>query len=697
MDENSNEKSEKEEPQTDEPLKEEPAKEEPVKQEPLKQEPLKEETPKEEPLKEEPQAEEPKKEVKVQSTEKLNFLCALGLITTFTYTEMQNKRAERKRRSTANPQFVYSSLEVPTKRKRHSYLQSVGNIPQTRQTTARKNGPSPPPVKVVPTKSTSPPTRAVMKSLIPVQKSTTRPNILRNVSESKVFVNKSKMGNGPKQIQLPISAIKSVQSIGSKAVHIPGLPSSLTIERIGNDSAVCISCRNPGTLTVCGNCASNYHVSCHSISPAPPRICPKCALMEEEEIEDGEDVDEEEEDSRAPFKKDEEFEEKERERYELRERNSDLRLQVYELEKRSQLLGQSLQLQHRTRQELLGKQEKTQRSIKRLVDFIKLMQVRKSGDSPAASVSASFPLQPSSSHSPQTTSLHQPSTSRKSDLHHRASPNNERATHPILPSSSISCPDRASPTSGQNLKCPTPISCQSAVPSQKNISHTSSSKKSQNHPEVQASPPTSKVVPQCSTINCKPHQVTTLVLRTKSLSPSPNTSLVTVRSKLAVQYPLSTASSIQKTPPALPNTSWNDRPSTAESPRLNNHEPSSVSTNCDLPEPQTSCYPRTMQNQGNSYKLDCQLTQRKQPASVVIQSIGHQESVVFSTHCSQAITSPISSPIILANHETLVQATKTAQPSGNSCIVKTTNWSQVGQTSLRPNCSAVPSRNSSST
>lgn len=37
-------------------------------------------------------------------------------------------------------------------------------------------------------------------------------------------------------------------------------------------------------------------------------------------------------------------EEKEKERYELRERNSDLRLQVYELEKRSQLLGQSLQV-----------------------------------------------------------------------------------------------------------------------------------------------------------------------------------------------------------------------------------------------------------------------------------------------------------------------------------------------------------------
>ncbi|XP_076620423.1 uncharacterized protein LOC143341403 [Colletes latitarsis] len=252
--------------------------------------------------------EESEKECKLESIEKINFLSVLGLITTGTCAELQNRRAERKRRSTANPQFVYSSLDVPTKRKRHSYLQS-GNVPQTRQTTARMNGPSPPPVKVLPLKSTSPPSsRTVMKSLIPLQKSTTRPNILRNVTESKVFTNKVKVENGTSQIQLPtVPTVKTVQSIGNKAVHIPGLPSSLTIERISNDSAVCITCRNPGTLTVCENCASNYHVSCHSISPAPPRICPKCALIEEEEIDDGEEGEEDDDQGRPSFNKDEEF------------------------------------------------------------------------------------------------------------------------------------------------------------------------------------------------------------------------------------------------------------------------------------------------------------------------------------------------------------------------------------------------------
>lgn len=41
------------------------------------------------------------------------FLFNLGLITKAKALELQNKRAERKRRSTANPQFVYSLAELP--------------------------------------------------------------------------------------------------------------------------------------------------------------------------------------------------------------------------------------------------------------------------------------------------------------------------------------------------------------------------------------------------------------------------------------------------------------------------------------------------------------------------------------------------------------------------------------------------------
>uniref|UniRef100_A0A0C9RXK6 PHF21A_1 protein n=1 Tax=Fopius arisanus TaxID=64838 RepID=A0A0C9RXK6_9HYME len=198
----------------------------------------------------------------------VNFLGNLGLITASRLDELQNKKSERKRRSTANPQFVYSTWDMPSKRKRHAYLQSAGSAPQTRQTTARLNGPSPPPAKIPP-KSASPPTKTTSKSLIPPQKSAVRPNILRTMQETRAFQNRSKLDNGTSQREAKLAETKSV--------HIPGLPASLTIERIENDTAVCINCRNPGTLTICDTCSANYHISCHTISPPPPRQCPKCA------------------------------------------------------------------------------------------------------------------------------------------------------------------------------------------------------------------------------------------------------------------------------------------------------------------------------------------------------------------------------------------------------------------------------------
>lgn len=57
---------------------------------------------------------EAQEEHNAQPAEKQNFLYAIGLITQSKCIELQNKRVERKRRSTANPQFVYSMLEQPS-------------------------------------------------------------------------------------------------------------------------------------------------------------------------------------------------------------------------------------------------------------------------------------------------------------------------------------------------------------------------------------------------------------------------------------------------------------------------------------------------------------------------------------------------------------------------------------------------------
>lgn len=58
--------------------------------------------------------EEVQKEHNIESPEKYNYLNCLGLITKSKCMELQNRRVERKRRSTANPQFVYSLFEQPS-------------------------------------------------------------------------------------------------------------------------------------------------------------------------------------------------------------------------------------------------------------------------------------------------------------------------------------------------------------------------------------------------------------------------------------------------------------------------------------------------------------------------------------------------------------------------------------------------------
>ncbi|XP_011868121.1 PREDICTED: uncharacterized protein LOC105562151 isoform X4 [Vollenhovia emeryi] len=630
------------------------------------------------------QEEEAQKEHNIETSEKYNYLNCLGLITKSKCMELQNRRVERKRRSTANPQFVYSMFEQPSKRKRHSYLQS-GNAPHTRQTTARMNGPSPPPNKTQPTKSTSPPAQTVTKSLYPVHKSTTRPNILRN-ADSKVFVNKNKMEDN--QVRLSVSSAKSVQSIGNKVVHIPGLPSSLTIERIGSDSIVCICCENPGSLTTCRNCSSNYHISCHTRSTPPPRICPKCisSMDEEEDIEKDEEANGQEVDNKLlRYKKDEKLEEKERERYELRERNSDLRLQVYELEKRSQLLGQSLQLQQRMRQDLLGKQEKTQRSIKRLVDFIKLIQLRKNTPPPSSASISCLP-QPSSSRSTRTISPSQTSTSPKTASSPRSSITSTDKPPYFAITSSITT--HASPMSKKTRlsPVPTPTNCPVPPSNQKSINHISSSRKSPSRLEgpisLLAVKPKNQAAPQFSTTNCRP--VAALPFRPASNPSSPipcSTIVTTVRNKPIVQSH-STVSSYQNCQilftPSRTTISWTEQPSTAESPGPNSHAATN-SVSISQPDQAQKSYclltamPKTaMTSSSGQDQPDQRRKQQQRRVATIVASADQETS---STHCSQAITSPIPSPMVHASHEASAQTTETVLSCGSSSAARSTSWS----------------------
>ncbi|XP_018565176.1 PHD finger protein 21A-like isoform X2 [Anoplophora glabripennis] len=167
------------------------------------------------------------------------FLTYFSLATHEVYKEMQNKRAERKRRSTANPHFLYGNkgwdFLTNNKRKRNAFLISPISPPHTRQSVRRKQERISPP----------PSTHSGLKS---------ETNVIKPIFNS-----------------FPT---------------IPNLPSGLIIERVSPgssspDSRACITCKQPGALSICEVCSNGFHISCHNRPLAQtPRQCPRCISKE---------------------------------------------------------------------------------------------------------------------------------------------------------------------------------------------------------------------------------------------------------------------------------------------------------------------------------------------------------------------------------------------------------------------------------
>ncbi|XP_034947175.1 rho GTPase-activating protein gacZ-like isoform X3 [Chelonus insularis] len=602
-------------------------------------------------------------------SKQIKFLDNLGLITVSKFDKLQNKKAERKRRSTANPQFVYSNWDIPTKKKKYSYLQSAGNGPQTRQTT-RLNGPSPPPPSKCTSKSTSPPIKTTPKSLMLVQKSLAKPAILKNIPESRLISNKTQAENGVNQ-----TSISNFKSSETKAANIPTLSSDSTVEKIEKiektenlekvkNESVCIHCRSPGNLTICDNCSSSYHTFCHStVSPPPSRLCPLCAQKKLEEIEEEKPI--------AVVKKNDELQEKARERYEQRERNADLRLQVYELEKRSQLLGQSIQLQNRLRQELLGKQEKTQKLIKRLVDFIKLMQLHPN----STSASTSSHPQPTSSQSHLIQSSQPPLSLHQNKLSSplpSPSPTSSSVPStipsPIHLSSSTNSPHNpVSPHSfNQNPESPSTIHCQLSTHNQKN-NNTSSSKKF---------PTPALVVSSASLTNSKFNQLLATNYHQSprnqvSLSPKkanqtlstvPHSSMINLQAvSLSQPFEITGSPPPARFPDSTVLQQWKSQ-KTSSVTWNHHHRLQHQSMN-------ESNVKVTLEHELNQQKFDSPSTiiSSQQPSWKLPNNSRSppllNQRQVHSTHCSQAIKSPISSPAVLINHNKKISLISSADPS----------------------------------
>lgn len=184
----------------------------------------------------------------------VKFLNYFSLTTHEMSKEMQNKRAERKRRSTANPQFLYGNkgwdFLTNNKRKRNAFLISPLSPPQTRQSCKKKQ------------ERTSPPSTSYTTTPVPK-------------SPAKLEQN----GN--------VNNVSSKQPPFAPFPVIPNLPSGLIIERVSPsgssspDNKTCVTCKQPGALTLCEVCSNVFHISCHNRPLThTPRQCPKCISKE---------------------------------------------------------------------------------------------------------------------------------------------------------------------------------------------------------------------------------------------------------------------------------------------------------------------------------------------------------------------------------------------------------------------------------
>lgn len=342
------------------------------------------------------------------------------------------------------------------------------------------------------------------------------------------------------------------------------------------------------------------------------------------------------------------------------------------------------------------------------------MQMKKHASSPPVSASISCQPQPSLSQSPPTPQTTPPTNPKAASFPRSSISINDRMSYLATPSFSVSTNDRASPTSNQTNRCPTPTSCQARA-SPKSTSHISSSRRSPSRPDaipisLLAVKPTTNTRVHSSTINCQPHPVAVLPSRPASSLPTPCSSVVTaVRRPLPAQSQHSTASSARKAAfsPSRATISWTERPSTAESPGPSSRAVSSasISSQSTDPPPRSYCHlmvtPRTVTVSCKSQSRSADQHRRRIP-TVVAASASQPEPAPSSTHCSQAITGPISSPVVhRASHgEASAQTTEIIR-SYDSSFAARNSWSRAANSltsqQQQPSSGGAPSRDSSST
>ncbi|KAI3371036.1 hypothetical protein L3Q82_023515 [Scortum barcoo] len=282
----------------------------------------------------------PKKE---ENPEKLAFMVSLGLVTHDHLEEIQSKRQERKRRTTANPVYSGAVFEPERKKSAVSYL----NSPLHQGT--RKRGPY---------------------------------EILMLFTDA---------GRPPKYSSVPELGSLTPTS-PSSPVHPLPLPSPSSGDMVGgaqlggetdwsNSSSqgdihedFCTVCRRSGQLLMCDTCSRVYHLDCLDpplkTIPKGMWICPKCQdqiLKKEEAIPWPGTLAIVH--SYIAYK-----EAKEEEKQKLMKWSSELKLEREQLEQRVKQLSNSITKCMETKNTILARQKDMQLSLDKVKHLIRLIQ-----------------------------------------------------------------------------------------------------------------------------------------------------------------------------------------------------------------------------------------------------------------------------------------------------------------------------------
>ncbi|XP_029681374.1 PHD finger protein 21B isoform X1 [Takifugu rubripes] len=278
---------------------------------------------------------------KDEDPEKLAFMVALGLVTTEHLEEIQAKRQERKRRSTANP--AYSGLLEPERKRVPSHYLDTSLFLTARDTE----------------------------------------DFCWKVGHM-VTWSHGHGGLGP-----GLTLLSSTLKVGSSFIQRLAPAQNLSPQRCSNVSFLCVQdqlehedhcaiCKEDGELQPCHNCPRAFHPNClHPPLKTPPRgpwYCPKCQkkVLNKENMSWPHNFIQ----SYVTHKT-----VRQEEKRRLLRRNNELKNEQVYLEEQDKKLTDTIKRCMELREHLLGEQRDTQASLDRLKALIRLIQ-RDSSRSP---------------------------------------------------------------------------------------------------------------------------------------------------------------------------------------------------------------------------------------------------------------------------------------------------------------------------